>query len=324
MVVVDHAVDDIAAVVGCWHGDELVGGAAFELETVGRGPVSIERVKMAGQGPLAPDHLDLIAAPGFDQAVTDAVLGWLHRPGTRIVDLDGLAADGRLGRALGRHIIERVGAPFATIGPDLAAYVADRPGQVRSTVQRTRRRFDRDGVTVHRVAIDQIDDALGALATLHDGRWSDASDFLQGWTRFAAAAAVGAASGDVVIHELRCADGTVIASELDLVLGGRTAFYQAGRLTDREWRGSGSVLRMAVIDAAVERGDTEYDLLRGDEPYKKEWSNGCRELVRVRLAVGGAAQLLLGSHRLRQLLRERVSRPAPSRPDRSAPPEPPG
>lgn len=318
----DHAVDGSAAIVACWHGDDLVGGAAFELGTVGRGAVSIELVTMAGQGPLAPDHLDLIAAPGFDRAVTDAVLAWLHRPGTRIVDLDGLAAEGRLGRALEHHVIERVGAPFATIGPDLAAYVADRPGQVRSTVQRTRRRFEREGVTVHRVETGQVDAALGRLAALHDGRWSDASDFLQGWTRFAAAAAAGAATGDVVIHELRTADGTVIASELDLVLGGRTAFYQAGRLTDREWRGSGSVLRMAVIDAAFERGGTEYDLLRGDEPYKSEWANGRRELLRVRLPVGGAARLLLGAHHLRELLRDRVSRPAPSTPDRPAPPGP--
>ncbi len=64
------------------------------------------------------------------------------------------------------------------------------------------------------------------------------------------------------------------------------AFYQAGRRTEREWRGCGSVLRARIIEAVAAQGATEYDLLRGDESYKTEWATDHRELVRCVMGVG--------------------------------------
>ena len=137
----------------------------------------------------------------------------------------------------------------------------------------------------------------------------------------------------VELHELVTADGTVIATELDLVVGPRVAFYQAGRLTDHEWRGSGSVLRYRILERAIDRGALEYDLLRGDEPYKAEWSTGSRQLLRCRFAVGLPARALLGAHGARVRLtglarsldrREELSDPAPSTPGSAAPHEPHG
>ena len=138
---------------------------------------------------------------------------------------------------------DRVLAPFATLGGGAEDYLAERPGKVRSTIKRTSKRFDRDGVEFVTVAATDIDAALDDLARLHESRWADGSVFLRGWERFGDAARAGAASGEVVVHELRDADGGAVAVELDLVLGDRVAFYQAGRRTEREWRGCGSVLR---------------------------------------------------------------------------------
>ncbi len=335
----DHAATAAPTLLCCLDGDELVGGAAFETSAVGRGPLTIEVVRSLGQGPLAPDHLDVVAAQGHGPGVTRAVLGWLHRRGSRVVDLDGLAADGRLGRALRDDAIESVAAPFAELGDDLAAYLAGRPGRVRSTLKRTAKRLERDGVTDRAVdGSDPVafDAALERLAALHDGRWADESEFLTGWAQLAGAARAGAAAGDVTVHELLTADGTVIASELDLTVGGRVAFYQAGRLTEHEWRGSGSVLRTKILERAAAEGATEYDLLRGDEAYKAEWSTGRRELLRCRFGVGAPAKALLGAHsgrvRVSEFIRARrgdaangaVSDPAPSTPASTAPPEPPG
>ena len=331
----EHAASGDPTLVCCFDGDELVGGAAFETNAVGRGPASLQVVRSLGQGPLAPDHLDVVATERHGAAVTRAVLEWLHRPGTRVVDLDGLAADGRLGRALAGDAIETTAAPYAELGDDLAAYLAGRPGRVRSTIKRTAKRLDRDGVTHRRAGDADIDEALGRLAALHDGRWSDESDFLTGWEQLERAARAGAALGDVVVHELVTDDGDVIASELDLTVGDRVAFYQAGRLTDHEWRGSGSVLRTRILEQAIADGATEYDLLRGDEPYKAEWSTGRRELLRCRFGVGLPARALLGAHagrvRLSELVRSfdrrgagEVSVPGPSTPDPAAPREPHG
>lgn len=330
---IDHAAGGTPAVLCCFDGDLLVGGAAFEIGAAGRGPASIEVVRSLGQGALAPDHLDVVAAPGRGAAVTRSVLGWLHRPGTRVVDLDGLSADGSLGRALAGDVIGSIAAPYAALGAELETYVAGRPGRVRSTLKRTRKRLERDGVAHRMAAADDVDAALERLAALHDGRWSDESDFLSGWEPLARALRAGAAQGDVELHELVTADGTVIATELDLVVGPRVAFYQAGRLTDHEWRGSGSVLRYRILERAIDRGALEYDLLRGDEPYKAEWSTGSRQLLRCRFAVGLPARALLGAHGARVRLtgltrsldrREELSDPAPSTPGSAAPHEPHG
>ena len=46
----------------CFDGGQLVGGAAFEVGLFGPGPLKVQRVRFLGQGVLAPDHLDVIAA----------------------------------------------------------------------------------------------------------------------------------------------------------------------------------------------------------------------------------------------------------------------
>ena len=232
----------------------LVGGAALQVDRIGRGPASLERVRCLGQGELAPDHLDVVAVAGREQEVCRRVIGWLRRPGARVVDLDGLAATGHLAGALAPSEIDRTGAPWTPLPADPAEYLADRPGKLRSTISRSRKRFDKVGASVRRVPAEEADRALDTLASLHDDRWAEASGFLAAWDRFRAAAHDGMASGAVVIHELRAADGRVVATELDLVSGDRLAFYQAGRDTDRDWRGSGSVLKAAIIDWACSRG----------------------------------------------------------------------
>lgn len=282
----EHAVEGDLQVITCHDGDRLVGGAAFEVDRTARGPLGVERVRCVGQRLLAPDHLDLIATPEHHLGVARAVLGWLRRPGARLVDLDGLAGGGTLAAALAAHRIASVAAPFADLSAGAAAYLAGRPGRVRSTISRTAKRFDREGVEFVQVESEQIDAALDTLARLHDSRWSDDSSFLRAWERFAPAAAAGAAAGDVVIHELRDAAGAAIAIELDMRAGDSLTFYQAGRRTEREWRGCGSVLRARIIEAAAAAGAVEYDLLRGDEGYKAEWATGTREVVHCTMGVG--------------------------------------
>lgn len=301
----EHTATGDPRFVLCFDRGELVGGAAFEVGRRGAGPLTLEQVRCIGQGPLAPDHLDLIATPEHHLAVAREVLAWLRRPGQRVVDLDGLAAEGTLARVLAPHRIERVAAPFAQLGSDADAYLASRPGALRSTITRAAKRFDRAGVTFVTVGPDQAEVALDRLAELHDGRWGDDSMFLDRWEQLRRAARRGLSTGDVQLAELRDGEGEVIASELDLRVGSSLAFYQAGRRTDREWRGCGSVLRARIIGSAVADGVSEYDLLRGDERYKADWATGRRELVRVRLGVGAVAVAALRAMAARASVRAR-------------------
>lgn len=288
---IEHAASGTPTLIVCTVGDELVGGAAFEVDRIGAGPLSVERVRSLGQGVLAPDHLDLIAAREHHRAVARAVAQWLRRRGQRVVDLDGLAAEGTLAALLAPHETDRVTSPYADLSVGAEKYLAARPGKVRSTVTRSARRFERAGARVERVGgrPDEIQEALDDLARLHDHRWADGSPFLKGWDRCRAALAAGAAHGDVALHVLRDERDETVAVEVDLVLGGRVGFYQAGRRTDREWRGCGSVVRAHVIGSAAEAGAVEYDLLRGDEPYKADWATDRREIVHCIMNRGALA-----------------------------------
>ena len=305
---INHAAEGTPALLCCFAGSELVGGAAFQIDTVGPRPLAVKRVRCVGQGTLAPDHLDLIAQPDHAKEVLDLVLGWLQRSGSRIVDLDGLSATGALAQSLQAHEIERIAAPWTLLPSDSAEFLAARSGQVRSTISRTRKRFVREGVHLRRVPTDDMPSALDRLAELHDSRWSEESSFLDGWKRFRAAAIAGAASESVIIHELVSAEGDVIATELDLLCGNSLAFYQAGRRTEREWRGSGSVLRADILQWACSQGFAEYDLLRGDESYKADWSDSKREVVRCRMGVGPRGVALIQAARAQRRLRVGATR----------------
>ncbi len=288
---IEHAATGTPTVIVCTVGDELVGGAVFEVDRIGIGPLSVERVRSLGQGVLAPDHLDLIATREHHRAVARAVASWLQRRGQRVIDLDGLAADGTLAALLAPHETDRVAAPYADLSSGSDEYLAARPGKVRSTVSRSARRFERAGAHVELVDADDIGAALDDLARLHDHRWADGSPFLKGWERCRCALAAGAARGDVALYVLRDEHDDTVAVEVDLVLGGRVGFYQAGRRTDREWRGCGSVVRAHVIRSTAEAGALEYDLLRGDETYKDDWATDRREVVHCVMDKGPLAVL---------------------------------
>lgn len=51
----------------------------------------------------------------------------------------------------------------------------------------------------------------------------------------------------------------------------RTYFYQSGFDPNYNQYSPGTVLVSTAIRTAIERGDTEFDFLRGDEPYKMRW-----------------------------------------------------
>jgi len=280
----DHAAGGEPAIICCTDNDgALLGGAAFEIDRIGRGPASVERVRCLGQGGLAPDHLDVISVPGHRREVLGAVGRWLVGR-ERVIDLDGLAEGCELPFLLDAPVVTTTRAPFVALGEDDP--VAALPGQLRNTIKRTLKRLEREGITARRIGPADSERALDTLLALHESRWDEDSEFTDGWDRFRAAARAGMSAEEVVIHELAGPDGLVIASELEIVAGGRASFYQAGRLTDREYRGSGSAMKAVTIRWARDLGCTDFDLLRGDEGYKADWTTGTRQLLRVRTGVG--------------------------------------
>lgn len=272
-------------------GSELVGGVALEERRLG----GISAVTMLGSGPLCPDHLDLLARPGYDATVIDAVHRCFAGPGHRLIELDGLAEDAMLPRALpqARPTVMAVAPWLKVAGSE--AYLAGRSANFRSNLRKVRNRANRERVRYRRLQTDELPQGLERLRALHRQRWGE-SRFLSAFDAFALAAQAGASAGAFSLHELS-ADGATIASVGCFEEGPRIFFYQAGRSIESRWRGAGTLLLFKVIEDAHERGLHEFDMLRGDERYKSAFADQQRLLLSTTMAfgVGGCALSIAGN-----------------------------
>ena len=267
--------------------DRLLGGLALEE---GR-RLGLPCLRMMGSGPLCPDHLDLLAGPGHEDTVVQAVRAWLGRPGARLVDLEGIRPGSPLIRALpGRVRREPLAvAPWARLSVTADAYMAGRPSNFRRNLRKARARMAAQGAAYRISRGQSAVRSLETLRRLHAAQWGGRSRFLPSFDRFAAACRLGAESDEVAMHELHV-DGTVIAVMASFEVAGRVSLYQSARLTDFRWRDATTVLLAASISDACDRGFAEVDLLRGSEAYKRNFAPEQRDLLRLRTANAWAGQ----------------------------------
>ena len=249
-------------------------------------------IRMMGDGPLCPDHLDLLAAPGHEAVVLGVLRDWLGRPGGRLLDLKGIKVASRLAEALPGRVRCRLMAvaPFAPLPGSPEAYRAALPTQFRRNLRAGAKRLAAEGVTHRAIRGPALVPRLDILRELHQAQWGSRSDFLPVFDRFSAGFAGGCAADEVVVHELGN-DGLVIAIVTAFEVAGRVSLYQSARLTDRRWRDATTVLLAAVIDDACARGCTEVDFLRGDEPYKARFAPRHRDMVRLVAGTGAVGQV---------------------------------
>jgi CelD/BcsL family acetyltransferase involved in cellulose biosynthesis len=281
----------------------LIGGLAVQR----RRRLGLDIVEMMGQGPLEPDHLDLIAEPGREAAAVAAIGAWLTRPGQRVLDFDGVEPFGLLMAALPSRsiIVRRHVSPALRLPVDLGAWLKKQHRKVRNQIGPTGRRLDKDGIVFRRVPRGEAAQAAAELRDLHVERHTDRTAIPPHWTALTRAIEAGSARGEAVQFQLRDGD-EVGAAGVHFDLGGRRSYYQSGRLMDsKKWRGAGSILLWRALEDAVRSGIFELDLLRGNESYKAQWSNTVREIVRVRCGVGLGRTALTASQ-----LRKRFLDPA--------------
>ena len=180
-------------------GAHLLGGLPVEKRH------QVLGVRMMGDGPLCPDHLDLLAVPGHEAVVLSLLRDWLGRPGERLLDLKGIRAGSRLTEALpgrvrcradGRGPLRALARQPAGIpgGPALAV-PPESPGRRQAPCGR---RGDPPGDP----GPGAIRKRLDILRELHRSQWGGRSNFLPVFDRFAAGFAGGCAADEVVVHEL--------------------------------------------------------------------------------------------------------------------------
>jgi CelD/BcsL family acetyltransferase involved in cellulose biosynthesis len=293
-------------------GDRLLGGVALQE---GR-RFGLPCFRMLGAGPLCPDHLDLLVVHGEEDVVDRLVGDWLHRPGARLFDLEGIRTDSRLFTVLPNHVRREflAVAPWVALPANFEDYLAARSTNFRRNLRRASGRLTAEGATS---CIERGGAAVRSLESfrqLHSAQWGARSHFLPSFEQFATACRLAAEVDEVAFHELTV-DETVIAIFVAFEVRGRLSLYQSARLTDDKWRDAATVLLAAVIDDACARGLAEVDFLRGDEGYKNGFAPEQRELIRLRAAHGIAGRVALvvdtAVRRTRRFGGRLISRAAP-------------
>jgi len=233
-----------------------------------------------------PDALDVPAVPDADWPALAAALE--ARP-WQVIILSNLAEDARnadqLCAALAArgHVVRRSPqwrCPLLELPSSWDAYLATLGSNRRQILRRKERSLFRD----HAARIvdyqgDRLDEGWSHLLRLHEQRWDGAGG---GAFRDSRAERLQRAfAGEMAKrHRLWLStldlDGQPAAAWYGFTSHDTVYFYQGGR--DPRWKREnvGWVLMGMMIRRAIEQRYRMFDFLRGDDPYKKEWTRGWR------------------------------------------------
>jgi CelD/BcsL family acetyltransferase involved in cellulose biosynthesis len=190
-----------------------------------------------------------------------------------------LARGGRIAVAPPRR---RDVLPYIELGEGgFETYLASRSRNFRSQLHRRRTRLERDHGLTFRITSTprELGEDLDAFWRLHDERWRDrggsssADSAARLHLRLFAAAAL--ERGWLRLWTA-IADGEPAASWYGWRIGGRYCYSLAGLSRRFERHGLGTVLLAHTIERAAAEGAIVYDLMWGDEGYKRRFETGRR------------------------------------------------
>jgi CelD/BcsL family acetyltransferase involved in cellulose biosynthesis len=321
-------------------GSRLLGFLPLFREKARVGGVPIERVAFLGDGATGCDYLDVLAAPGRESEVDDAVLAALGGESWDVCDLDGMMRESPTALLLAQRFPSRrsISARNAGLeGPD-APVVRDArlrfvcphiplSGTWDEYVQSLGRRenlrrrekwlFRQPGVSIE---VAREGEAVARAAEhfleLHRARWAveGGSDGLvdERYEDFHREVVQRlAARGWLRLYTLFAARRPV-ASVYGIVHRGKFLYYQSGY--DPAWasKSVGLVLLARTVQDAFEEKLVEFDFLRGSEAYKAQWARGQRWTIEVRLWRGARARAARSAAAAARFARETMKAALPA------------
>jgi CelD/BcsL family acetyltransferase involved in cellulose biosynthesis len=272
--------------------------AGLLLLAGGTGPLGLRRWRLLGNGVTGADGVDVLARTADAPAVRDAIARALAAGMDRwdVLDLEDLPCGSPTIAALmnatgargARAVVER---GFVCPGFALTGTFAGHLARVRrrETYGRRVRWLARQPGFRIDVATTPAEapGALEHLLRLHRLRWA-----AEGGSAGIPPGAVEGFHRDVVprlaargwlrLYVLHVGDAA-IAAVYGIEAHGRFSYYQSGY--DPTWsaRSPGLVLVGRTVEDAYARRLTDYDFLRGAEPYKLDWAWDRRETCTLRL-----------------------------------------
>lgn len=281
----------------------------------------LRRLSFLGTG--ASDYLDVIAAPGFEEAVTAAFYAELRQRGNwQIADLQqqregGLLRSHPAPPEAGLTGLEAIGepCPYIALPNDWEALTRQFGKKTRANIGY----YDRALQKVYAVEAGYVTDAaaldgeMTRLFDLHQRRWNQrwlpgvfGSKTVQNFHRDVAHALLG--RGWLRLFCLRL-DGQTQACLYCFAFGDRVCYYQGGfEPTLAKWS-LGTVLTARALQTSIAEGRSVFDFLRGDEPYKAKWTTTAMTNQRTVLTRTGGldfARLARKSQKLEDTIERRA------------------
>jgi CelD/BcsL family acetyltransferase involved in cellulose biosynthesis len=323
-------------VMTAWDGDRLVAALPlFGDPKVDRG----RRWVFMGVGTLTPNHLDVIAQPGYlPQARTRfAEMLVEKRADWDVVEFGKLPADTATAEELAVRFAEAgfatadsvaAACPYCELPASYDEYLAGLKKRLRKKIRQTRRWLDEQPDSRKLAVTGTESDSLAALESLvriHQARWRGKGypgafadprvvRFHERVVRAAYAA------GCLRMYVLTVGDDTIAVS-YDFRVGSTVQAYLSS--FDEQWSDAspGVLLRSYVIEHSISEGASRFDFLEGEEDYKAAWCPSRRQNLRLsvfnrtlagRVAharlIAGEATVRIARRAVPQSLRDRIVR----------------
>lgn len=275
-------------------GGRILGLAPLEVRSIYGLP--LRRLQFIGIE--VSDYLDVISDPEHEDAVVSTVFDWLgsNHGHWDVLDLQQIPADscllrdqpslsGRC-RTLGQEM-----CPYLPLPDSWDTFLASLGKKSRWNLnyyeRRARREFDME---MRALTEQELDEGMEAFFTLHQKRWRQRwlpgtfySRQMKQFHKEVAGLFLG--KDWLRLHGLRL-NGQLQAVLYCFAHKHKGYYYLGGFEPELSKYSLGTVLTGHAIKDAIERGLTEFDFLRGNEPYKTRWTEESRTNSRLMLQGG--------------------------------------
>ncbi|HEY7333392.1 MAG TPA: GNAT family N-acetyltransferase [Bryobacteraceae bacterium] len=280
-------------------GSRLIALAPFCLDSkaASRGRF-LPEASFLGAGFVGSDYLDIIVRAGYETVAMEALtlelaqkrwsIRWTNMSRSRASAYRAAAGLQTRGwRAVDTTI--NVCPYISLAGETWESYLASLGAEHRYSFNRKWKRLNREfNVRFERAQTPQESrDSLALGIALHNARWrerggSDAFHTHELIAFHREFSQLALRRGWLRLYTLRLNEAPV-ASIYGFLYRGKFYFYQSGFDPVFDKYSVGLVAMGLAIQAAIQEGAEEYDLLHGDEAYKRHWAREIRPLSRLEL-----------------------------------------